>query len=358
MGLVINQLLPTVSYGDAVSNSAIAISKVLDKMGIKNAIYAENVHPKMKQYVKPAINIPKNQPVIFHMSIGSESANWIPDFKDKKIMIYHNITPPQYFIGYNPVGEQLCRDGIDQLHALKDQFDYVFADSEFNRQELEEIGYSNTAVIPLIINFDEYRSKPCIRTVKKYKADEDYVNFLFVGRIAPNKKQEDIIKTFYYYNKFVNSKSRLFLVGSYNGMERYFNELKALVDALKLADVIFTGHIPFNQILAYYHLSDVFLCMSEHEGFCVPIVEAMLFDLPIIAYRSSAVPATLGNAGFVVSEKNYKAIAELIHIVLNDQAILERLSFNRKARLQELSPERTEKIFMDKIKTIFNIGVQ
>src|SRR5690606_3919553 len=154
--------------------------------------------------------------------------------------------------------------------------------------------------------------------VERFSKD-GYTNLLFVGRIAPNKKQDDIIKIFYYYKKFINPESRLILVGSYIGMERYYSELIKLVNDLDLQDVFFTGHIPFESILAYYQISHLFLCMSEHEGFCVPIVEAMLFDLPIIAYRSSAVPATLGNAGFVVSEKNYKAIAELIHIVLNDQ---------------------------------------
>ena len=356
--MVVNQLLPTLSYGDAVSKSALEIAKVLSDLGIENAIYAENIHPKMKNYAKAAMAIPKNQPVIYHMSIGSDLANWIPDFRNEKIMIYHNITPPHFFLGYNPVSEQLCRVGRDQLHSLKDHFDYAFADSEFNRQELEEIGYAKTGTIPLIIDFDEYLATPCAKTLNKYKKEDGYVNFLFVGRIAPNKKQEDVIKVFYYYNKFVNPRSRLFLVGSYDGMERYFAELKTLVEALGLSDVVFTGHIPFDQILAYFHLADVFLCMSEHEGFCVPIVEAMLFDLPIIAYQSSAVPATLGNAGFVVSRKDYKAIAELVDVVVNDKAICDRLAHNRKMRLQELSPERAKQMFIEKVGSIFNLEVK
>lgn len=356
--LIINQLLPTLSYGDAVSNSALGISRALSKFGIKNAIYAETIHPKMMRYAKSATRCPRNQPVIYHMSIGSNLAHSIPEFEQTKIMIYHNITPPHFFSGYNPLVEQLCRDGRKQLISIKDYFDYAFADSEFNRQELLEIGYSNTSVVPLIINFDEYNITPSNDIIEAYNSNDGYVNLLFVGRIAPNKKQEDIIKVFYYYKNYINQRSRLFLVGSHNGMERYYNELKTLVESLQLTDVIFTGHIPFNQILAYYCIADLFLCMSEHEGFCVPLVEAMLFDLPIVAYDSSAIASTLGNAGFLVSKKDYKAIAELVQIILDNQAIRDRLAHNRKARLEELSNEKAEQIFLDRIRSIFQLGVQ
>mgnify|MGYP001187538105 CR=1 FL=1 len=353
----INQLLPTISYGDAVGNSAIKIMEILRRMGFHSNIYAENIHPKMKDIAIKADECPKNKPIIYHMAIGCDLAYRIPEFTSTKIMIYHNITPSFFFKGYDPNSERLCEEGRKQLIFLKDYVDFSFADSEYNLKELYELNYKNASVAPLIIDYDDYKKKSNVEIVERFSKD-GYTNLLFVGRIAPNKKQDDIIKIFYYYKKFINPESRLILVGSYIGMERYYSELIKLVNDLDLQDVFFTGHIPFESILAFYQISHLFLCMSEHEGFCVPIVEAMLFDLPIIAYRSSAVPATLGNAGFVVSEKNYKAIAELIHIVLNDQAILERLSFNRKARLQELSPERTEKIFMDKIKTIFNLGVQ
>lgn len=115
--------------------------------------------------------------------------------------------------------------------------------------------------------------------MEHYK-DDGYTNFIFVGRVAPNKKQEDVIRAFYCYKKYCNPKSRLFIVGSYNGMERYYHRLRRYVGALELDNVVFTGHIPFAQILAYYHLADLFLCMSDHEGFCVPLVEAMYFNLP------------------------------------------------------------------------------
>jgi len=354
--LNINQLLPNLSYGDAVSNSALGISRALSKIGIKNAIYAQHIHPRMRRYAKPATKCPRNQPVIYHMSIGSDLAHSIPEFENTKIMIYHNITPPHFFTGYNPLIEQLCLYGREQLASIKDYFDYAFADSEFNQHELIQLGYSNTAIVPLIFNFDEYRKTPSSDIIEKYKADDGYVNLLFVGRIVPNKRQEDIIKVFYYYKKFINPKSRLFLVGSHNGMERYMHDLKALIESLHLTDVIFTGHVPFDQILAYYRIADLFICMSEHEGFCVPLVEAMFFDLPIIAYNSSAIASTLGSAGFLISEKkDYKAIAELIQIILDDQTIRDRLAHNRRTRLEELSNKNAEQIFLHQIRSIFHM---
>ena len=352
--LIINQLLPNLSYGDAVSNSALGISKALSKIGIRNAIYAQHIHPRMRRYAKPASKCPRNHPVIYHMSIGSDLVHSIPEFESTKIMIYHNITPPHFFTGYNPLVEQLCHYGREQLVSIKDYFDYALADSKFNQQELIQLGYSNTTVIPLIINFDDYRKPPCSDIIEKYSND-GYVNLLFVGRIVPNKRQEDIIKLFYYYKKYICPKSRLFLVGSHNGMERYMHDLMTLVDSLQLTDVIFTGHVPFDQILAYYRIADLFISMSEHEGFCVPLVEAMFFDLPIVAYNSSAIASTLGNAGFLVSEKDYKAIAELVQIILDNQAIRDRLAHNRRLRLKELSNEYTEQIFLDQIRSIFQL---
>ncbi|MED0762734.1 glycosyltransferase, partial [Aneurinibacillus thermoaerophilus] len=253
------------------------------------------------------------------------------------------------FSGYSIQGEELCRIGKEQLKFLVPYIDYAWADSEYNRLELEELGYKNTHVTPIIINFEDYKRNPSQKLMEKFKAEKHITNILFVGRIAPNKKQEDIIKVFYYYKKYINEDSRLFLVGSYSGMERYYNELMELVKELQLEDVYITGHISFEEILAYYTNADLFLCMSEHEGFCVPLVEAMHFEIPIIAYKSSAIGETLGNGGILVLEKQYKEIAELMHIVLSTPKIKERMIINQKKRLEFFSKKNTENIFRERI---------
>jgi glycosyltransferase involved in cell wall biosynthesis len=175
---------------------------------------------------------------------------------------------------------------------------------------------------------------------------------MFLGRIAPNKKQEDVIKTFYYYKKYMDPKARLFLVGSYEGMEIYYNALKLLVEQLDLEDVYFTGKVPFDQILAYYRVSDAFLCMSEHEGFCVPLIESMVFKVPIIAYNSSAIPYTLGDAGILINQKDYIAAAELLNKVIYDEQLRNRLIENGSRRLEHFSYERTAEEFRSYMKEI------
>ncbi|AMA71697.1 hypothetical protein ACH33_01810 [Aneurinibacillus sp. XH2] len=324
---------------------------LLNEMGFDSKIYAESIHPAMQEVALPISSCPKDCSLIYHMAIGYPFAYKLPNFKGKKILIYHNITPDVFFRDYKEI-QELCIEGRRQLKFLVPYIDYAWADSEYNRLELEELGYKNTHVTPIIINFEDYKRNPSQKLMEKFKAEKHITNILFVGRIAPNKKQEDIIKVFYYYKKYINEDSRLFLVGSYSGMERYYNELMELVKELQLEDVYITGHISFEEILAYYTNADLFLCMSEHEGFCVPLVEAMHFEIPIIAYKSSAIGETLGNGGILVLEKQYKEIAELMHIVLSTPKIKERMIINQKKRLEFFSKKNTENIFRERIQEV------
>ena len=164
-----------------------------------------------------------------------------------------------------------------------------------------------------------------------------YVNFIFVGRIAPNKKQEDVIRAFSCYQRFCNPKSRLILVGSWSGAESYYRRLCRYTAALQAENVLFTGHIPFPDILAYYHVADLFLCMSEHEGFCVPLVEAMYFGVPILAYRACAVPDTLGDSGILLDKKDPVEAAMVADRILTDTSLRRELVARQRRRQQDFS---------------------
>jgi glycosyltransferase involved in cell wall biosynthesis len=350
--LEINQLLPAFNYGDAIGNAAINIQKVLRQAGIKSTIYAEYIHPKMTFRAKPSCLCPKKKPIIYHMAIGSKLSNQIPRFQSLKIMNYHNITPSRFFEDYNEMTAQLCKEGQEQLKFLSDKIDLAVADSDYNRKELDDLGYVNTFASPIILHFEDYE-QPCEPSLlDRLRANGQVTNLLFVGRIAPNKKQEDIIKVFYYYKKYINPDSCLYLVGSYKGMETYYRSLLDMIAKLDLKDVFFTGHVSFRELLSYYRAADLFLCMSEHEGFCIPLVEAMYFNIPIIAYDSSAVSETLGNAGLLVQDKDYPAIAELIDITLNSELIRRRLKQNSADRIKDLSTENAEKSFLSAIQSI------
>ena len=236
-----------------------------------------------------------------------------------KIFAYHNITPPEYFKDTMTISGCICKRGRDELKNLT-KCNLSIGVSEYNRRELVEHGFDerNSDVLPIFLHYNDYESVDLNDNLYN-KFDDDFVNILFVGRIAPNKKIEDLIKTFYFYKK-INPKSRLFIIGA-KFLNDYNRELTDFVGALKLRDVYFTDKVPLSDLKTYYELADIFLCMSEHEGFCVPLIESMYFGIPIIAYNSTAIPYTLEKSGILINKKDYPEIAELINLLVEDDKI-------------------------------------
>lgn len=345
------QILPTISFGDAVGNDTLAIRDILIEQGYSTAIYAESIDPRLSSGIAKKISslkmLSNTDVLIYHASTGTNLNYELPKYGGKRIMIYHNITPPFFFCGYSPDVFDLCKRGYEGINYLSDKMDYCIADSEFNKQELIGMGYKcHIDVCPIVIPFEDYGRKPDQKILDQYMND-GWINLLFVGRIAPNKKQEDIIRAFYYYQKYINKKSRLFLVGSDSGMEIYRNRLEQYIKKLGLwSKVIFPGHIPFNSILSYYRLADVFLCMSEHEGFCVPIVEAMYFSTPIIAYKSSAISDTLGEGGILLDSKDPRLVAAAIDRLVKDTELQEVIRKKQIMQMQQYNYARVKERFL------------
>ncbi|MEG0615585.1 MAG: glycosyltransferase, partial [Oscillospiraceae bacterium] len=207
------------------------------------------------------------------------------------------------------------------------------------------LGYPATATLPIVFDKKEYLSTiPSDKVVQKY-GNDGFTNILFVGRIAPNKRHEDILHTFAVYNKYINSKSRLFFVGNSSGSEKYYNALKCYITENGIENVIFPGHISFQEIVAYYKIANVFLCESEHEGFCVPLLEAMTFDVPILAYSSTAIPWTLGGSGVLFTEKDHQKIAEMMDIIVNNSNFREQIINGQQERLEFFDIENTKNTF-------------
>lgn len=350
----IHQILPALSYGDAVSNDAIEIRNALRNMGYVSNIYAKYVHEIISKDACPLNKYKKNPNniVIYHFSLGDlDVTKFVKLLPDTKILIYHNITPYYYFKGINDELAQLCRNGRYELKSLRKDIKHAFGVSEYNRKELLDYGFINTDVLPIIVDFSKYDLNPNNKIIQNF--DDGYVNLLFVGRIAPNKKQEDLIKIFYNYKK-INSKSRLILLGSCKGMDKYFMKLQEIVRRLNLTDVVFTGQTSFDEMLAYYHVADVFLCMSEHEGFCVPLLECMYLNVPIIAYNSTAIPYSLGNCGILVNEKRFDEIAEMINLLINDNTLRKKIVSGQRKRLQDFERIKIENKLRNYIENVFN----
>ena len=353
------QILPTLAIGDAVGNNAITLQKHFEKKGIFAPIYAENFGlPDPLPCVYSISDFPKyidsNDILIYHMASAWDFIYKLGQLSCKKIMIYHNLTPAHFFSQYNHSQVILMKKAERQMSYLSHTFDYCLCDSEYNKQSLIDFGYTCPIdVLPIFIPFHEYDALPDLKTIQKYQ--DNCINLLFVGRIAPNKKQEDIIAAFHQYKKHYQKNSRLLLVGSAGGFENYKDRLRHYTETLDLTeqDVIFTGHITFPELLAYYTVAHVFVSMSEHEGFGVPLIEAMHFSLPIVAYSSSAVPDTVGEGGLLLETKDPSIAAGAIHEILTNQELSRYTRQKQEEKLAVLSENRIKSLLEDYLRKIY-----
>src|SRR5262249_32808708 len=256
---------------------------------------------------------------LFHFSIGSAAGPLIYHAPDRLVSIYHNITPAHWFMGFHPHLAGLCYHGRRELETFAQRSALGLGDREYNRRELVAAGFARTGVLPIVLDLDAYRRPPSPVVRRLYR--DGKTNILFVGRIIPNKKIDDLVRVFTIYKRYLDPQSRLLLVGDYRGTERYYDRLVEMVRALRVDDVVFTGHVDEDDLYAYYAVADLFLCLSEHEGFCVPLQEAMSFGIPVVAYDAGAVAETLHGGGVLLKEKQPEVVAEIVARILRDPAL-------------------------------------
>lgn len=369
----IHQLVHTLNYGDAISGEALTIRNLLLGRGVDSKIFSLHAHHKVANCRVPAPALvdeleaakKDNEPLvlILHYSIGSPLNQLYLDAADAvKVIIYHNLTPSSWYEGYNQrVASDLVR-GREELPHLVKNSDIVLADSKFNQSELAEFYSGPSEILPLPLDSAKWsiEANPGIKAVLAQPAAADDsaatftpgrppVNLLHVGRTAPNKRIEDIIKVFYFYHHKINRNSRLWLIGSDVDNEIYSFELRRLVSELLLKEAVtFVGAVADSELRSFYEACDVYLCMSEHEGFCVPILEAMQFNLPVIAFASCAVPETIGDAGILLNEKRHAEIAEMVEIVIMDEALRRQLQERGKIQVSRFGEQQFLEIF-DKV---------
>jgi len=272
--------------------------------------------------------------VLLHLSIGSQGNDVFCDLPAKKAILYHNITPPDYYQMVQPATAADLARGRKQAAGLARVATINLADSAFNARELAAWGYPPAAVFPLMLDFEKLGGVPDRAVMRQF--GDGKVNVLFVGRCAPNKKLEDVISAFAYFQKGVTSDSRLILAGSYAGTERYHRLLVTMVRDLKLENVVFTGSIPQPQLNACYRSAHIFLCMSEHEGFCIPLVESLVHRVPVLAFSACAVPETLGGAGVLFHKKQFEDIAEMMGRITRDSVLRASLLVGQDKRVIQL----------------------
>jgi len=265
-------------------------------------------------------------------------------------MIYHNITPYEYFLDSHRILSRECYKGRLELKMFVDKVDLALGDSEFNRKELEYFGYSRTGVLPLLMNLPKF-DQPGDPVVRRIFGSGKWT-ILFVGRVIPNKKFEDVIKVFNFYKKCFNPNSQLLLAGDYRGMERYFAALQKLVDDLELSDVHFTGHVEFPELVSYFNLTDIYLSMSEHEGFGVPLLEAFYNQIPVIAFAAGAVEETMNKGGIILHKKDFFRTAALLDQLQKNKAFRINIIAAQNDALKKYDRQNIAEVLMDHIEGV------
>ena len=334
----IHQVLATLGYGDAIGHEVLGIQRVLRAAGYESDIFVETADHRVESMTRDYRELvdasdPDNL-LLHHFSIGSKASRTAFALPDRMALIYHNITPPEYFVGVHRTLARQCFRGRRELHAYVDRCDLALGDSEFNREDLAGLGFTRTAVLPVVPGFAHLDAEPNWLVARDF--DDDCTNIIFVGRVIPNKKIDDLIRVFHAYHTVFNPRSRLLIVGAQRGFERYLASLYQLAASLGASNIEFIGHVSDEELVAFYEVADLFLCASEHEGFCVPLVEAFYKEVPVVAYAATAVPATMDGAGVLYNTKEPLEVARLVDAIVADRRLQDRIVEGQLAAVDRL----------------------
>ncbi|MGD0984016.1 MAG: glycosyltransferase family 4 protein [Acidimicrobiales bacterium] len=347
----IDQVIPSIVERDAVSHHTLEAQRVLHSMGFVSEIYACSMGPGLAGRVHPLSQLPREEPerqwVCYQASIGSPAADAVISHPGLKLVDYHNISPSELIERWMPQLADEVRVGRRQLAELAPVVELAFADSEFNRAELEAAGYRNTMVAPLMVDTANFYSPPDPQVGRRLEAVRALGghDWLFVGQMLPHKAHHDVIKALACARNLFDPKARLHLVGR-ESCASYADALRRFVSALELtAAVEFVGSISPGELSAYYTSVDVLVCCSDHEGFCVPLLEAMHHRLPVVAYGVAAVPETLLDAGIVLPSKSPVLVAAAVERVLTDHDLHDSLVSAGLRRTRSFTVEGARRAF-------------
>jgi glycosyltransferase involved in cell wall biosynthesis len=335
--MIVNQWLPAAHRGDAVGDNARTLRGYFRDRGHTSEIYALSIDDDLRDDVRPwsAPDARDGDATILHFAIPSPMTAALGTLPGARAICYHNITPPHYFAPFDPAIARLAWLGRQELATLVDRVDLAFGVSEYNREELDDLGFGETMVVPLLVDTARLTNAPPCPALDRLLGD-GLANILFVGRLAPNKKIEDHIKLAEHFKRYVDAYYRFIFVGRDDAVPRYGRAIRAMVQEFAMLPerFWFTGPVPNTELAAYYRHAHLYVSLSEHEGFCAPLVEAMAMDVPVLAYAAAAVPETLGGAGVLFDPKDLEVAAELAgQLIYDDRFRAATLDGQRKRRL-------------------------
>lgn len=358
MSRVLHQFVPNLAAGDAIGAHVRLTQATLRAAGWESDIFYDEAQAAVRKLGRhfstwdPATDGRNGQAwVLFQLSTSSPMTAFLLDAGVPFGVYFHNITPPLFFERWEPGAAASVRTALGEMRRLAPTARFALANSSFSRADLDEAGFSPTAVVPVLVDGKELDAAPNERLLNRLRRDTSAggSRWLFIGRAAPNKCQHDLIAAFAAYREVYDPDARMTMVGGRTS-NVYYRSLELLADELGVGGVVeFTDTISHEEKLACYRAADVFVCLSEHEGFKVPLVEAMHFGIPVVAYASSAVPETLGDAGVLLDSKDPLVVAAAVDRVLNDAPLRAELVAAGHRREADFSLERTSRQMLDAI---------
>ncbi|HLZ47413.1 MAG TPA: glycosyltransferase, partial [Candidatus Limnocylindria bacterium] len=336
-----HQLAPTVAYGDAVGNDCFELQRLYWSRGVASDLFAAEAKPEVRQFVRPWRDLERlpvdGTSLQVHISMGNDALWDIAKLPQRKTVVYHNITPARFFEGLNEHARRYSEIGREQLAEFAKVAELGIADSRYNEQELVRAGFAKTAVVPIIVDWSAFDVAPDPAVLREL-ADER-TDILAVGQILPQKAVHKVVAAFAKYREGDRS-ARLWLVGSHAMSEGYLATVREAIRANGLEDAVtLTGSVSMPALVAYYRGATALVTLSEHEGFCVPLLEAMRAGLPVVASDAGAIPDTLGDAGILLSDTEPDTVAAALERAVRDAALRKDLVARGHRRLAAFTPE-------------------
>jgi len=336
---------PDVADNDAVSNDVLGMTQILSEEQFETRIFAANVYMETVSVEKiesimDFLRDPEDI-LIYHHSVGWDTGLEVLNrLHCHKVIKYHNVTPSRFFKDIAENYFVACEAGRKHLsEIIKSTIDLYLADSVFNLQEIIDLSSNpiEGTVVPPFHKIDllqEIEPNPSIFD----RFGDGKANFLMVGRIAPNKGLEHLIDVFNVYHKVYNPKSRLLIVGKADpALDAYNRMLCERVKGFDLHDaVFFLGEVSIQELKACYAIADAFTITSLHEGFCVPLVEAMSMGIPIVGYATTAIAETASDVGLVWREHDPELLAASMNMIRENDTVRRSLGRMGQRRYRAL----------------------
>lgn len=354
----VHQFVPTFEPG-AVGGHIIEVQRLCRDLGWQSEIFTEHRrHPDhdARPFSGFGRSAGPGDVLVYHMALGSGVADFVAARSETLVVDHHNITPAGYFEVWDPAVVQGIAWGRRQLAMLASRSRLGLADSTYNRAELDDLGYGETAVAPILFNPADLEVGVEAAAVERLRSDGTV--WLYVSRFAPNKCQHDLVTAFSVYRRVYDPGAVLRLIGR-AGPTAYVDAIRGLVRELGLGDSVeLLGAVDAPTLGAHYRAADVFVSASEHEGFAVPLLEAMHHDVPVVAYSAGAVPETLASAGLCLPAKDPGTVAAAVHRVVSDGALRGALVDAGRARLAELSLESARRTMAERLRPVVEEAAQ